>query len=236
MLSSTPAAWEKAQQLKAAGPFNPHSPAPGQLQLLQDAWALLYPRAEPLCSVCPGVLMNAYQQILREYRYFSEHNQTTPVPAGDMQAQPQTISTTTMDKAADNTSEETQPRYSFRPGVTEVREFGNPIPHTTLTDKLASRLIKEDADYARLFVDREQVEKEAAQAADATPEPDEDNQDTTPADTTQKLPSPSAVKAMKKEELAAQYKLELGQDVPAELATNADVAQAIINHRESQAE
>jgi guanyl-specific ribonuclease Sa len=263
-------AWQKAQQLKEAGPFDYYRLTAAQHSLLETTWQALYPSIPYPCSTrsCPGRIRDAHKQLLAELQYHLSQPPlaisqliTTPPPventnsttagqavlaataaAATTAATPATTIVATATGSTSAPAKSAEPlsaRYSFAPGVTEVREFGNPIPYTRVTDALVEKLVAQSEDYRRLFIDNEEVAAEAT-VNDAVAQQEagllggslQDKDNGQP-----KLPSPSAVKAMNKDEVTTQYRLELQVDeVPAELDTNAKVAAAIIQHRESKAE
>lgn len=250
-LQLPPEAWLKAQQLKEVGPLDYYNLRAEQHTLLETTWQALYPGLSYPCSTrsCPGRIRAAHKQMLQELAYHLS------LPPTGHTAQIQT-STTVENKnattlAAAVATAPASPRYSFAKGVEQIREFGNPIPHTKMTDELAERLLSVSPDYARLLVDSE-APTEAELLAEANAEVDAELQaeagavvegakviDMNPGKDGQqdKLPSPSAVKQMNKEDVTAQYLFELKvAEVPAELDTNGKVAAAIIAHREKLAE
>lgn len=225
------AVWIAAQFLKEVGPLDYYGLTPAQHTLLETVWQGLYPATPYPCSSrsCPGRIRDAHRQVLAELQYFYSLNPTLEPLSLDI-ANPQNLTTMELNKTAPTPA---APRYSFAKGVDEVREFGNPIAHTALTDELAARLLAISPDYSRLFVDAEAVAAEAATTEE--PLPIDLNQGKAGVQDT--LPTTSAVKQMNKAEVTAQYLQELAADVvPEELNTNALVAAAIIAHRETLAE
>lgn len=243
-LERTLQVWQTAQRLQEAGPFDYYQLTAAQHTLLETSWQGLYPSTPYPCTTrsCPGRIREAHRQILAELKYYLSENpglqldSQAPTPQANTVNQPTTTAAAAAAKVA---AAKTSTRYRFAKGVTEVREFGNPIAHTKVTDELVERLAGISLDYLRLFVDTE--EQEELENLDSTEEeleqePSQEElalqaaQQAAQAGATtatgakvidlnaskpgpqEKLPSPSQVKQMNSADVRAQYLLELSTE------------------------
>ena len=145
---------ERARQLKRAGAYGVSGAEVAAVH------AALYPDAAPICSTCPGVILPAFQAVLRWLRL---HDSST------------SFSSTAVANTTPTTAKFTSDDIEYTP-------FGLGVTYTNanLTDAAARHILKHDPDAARLFatLPAEESAQESAAAERSAPAAD------TPADST----------------------------------------------------
>jgi len=209
--------YERAGRLKQAGAYRLDT---AELVAVYNA---LFPGQPLSCETCRGVLLQAYQRILRALR---EHTSaTTPL--------------TTMDNQA--------ARFKSDDTIYFPHGLGVAYSNANITDKMARYILAKDPEAAKYFEvlpGEEQPEAPASTLADVltgavhvpgyftpaasheshTGESEED------ADDDSDEAKPMRLSRANQEQLRTYYREELGQE-PAEDATNRELRQAIQAHR-----